>query len=119
MSVKEKAAISNELWQYDGRNQGPIQNETGGGLTKQLEPKCVHVWIGISFTSIPNIIHPPSYPPGLSLLQGSALGLDRVVDDTAGPSREVHGDQGILRYTPLLEETWQGGRVGGVGGGGT
>lgn len=59
--------------------------------------------------------YPPSYPPVLSLLQSSTLGLDWVVDDTAGTSREVHGNQGILRYTPLLGETWRGGRVGGGG----
>lgn len=44
---------------------------------------------------------PPSYPPGLSFLQGSALGLDRVVDDATSPSGEVHGNQGVLRYAPL------------------
>lgn len=66
---------------------------------KHLEPELADVFIGNSLTSIPK-----SYPPGLSLLQGSALSLDRVVDDTAGPSREIHGDQGILRYTPLFGE---------------
>lgn len=56
-------------------------------------------------------LHQPPYPPGLSLLQGGALGLDGVFDNATGPSREVHGDQGILRYTPLLRGTV------GVGGG--
>lgn len=62
----------------------------------------------------------PSYPPGLSLLHGSALGLDGVVDDATGPSREVHGDEGVLRYTPLLKDVagWAGRVRVGVGSGG-
>lgn len=43
-----------------------------------------------------------SYPPGLPFLQGGALGLDRVVNDTARPSWKVHGDQGVLRHAPLF-----------------
>lgn len=43
----------------------------------------------------------PPHPPGLSFLQGGALGLHRVVDDAAGPPREIHGDQGVLGHAPL------------------
>lgn len=53
-----------------------------------------------------------AHPPGLALLQGGALSLHGVVDDTAGSPREVHGNQRVLRYAPLLA----GGRGGGWGG---
>lgn len=46
----------------------------------------------------------PPHPPGLSLLQGGALGLHGVVDDAAGPPGEIHGDQGVLGHAPL----WRG-----------
>lgn len=49
----------------------------------------------------------------MALLQGGALGLHGVVDDAARPSREIHGDQGILRHAPLFR-----GRGGLVKGGG-
>lgn len=47
-----------------------------------------------------NIQTRTSFPPGVSLLQGSTLGLDWVVDDAAGASRKIHSDQGVLRHTP-------------------
>lgn len=43
----------------------------------------------------------PPHPPGLSLFQGGALGLYGVVNDTAGPPGEIHGDQRVLRHAPL------------------
>lgn len=53
---------------------------------------------------------PPPHPPGLSLLQGGALGLHGVVDDAAGPPGEVHGDQGVLGHASLWRgETGHGG----------
>lgn len=46
----------------------------------------------------------PPHPPGLSLLQGGALGLQGVVNDAAGPPGEIHGDQRVLGHAPL----WRG-----------
>lgn len=60
---------------------------------------------------------PPPHPPGLSLLQGGALGLHGVVDDAAGPPGEIHGDQGVLGHASLWRETrGTGGGRGGRGG---
>lgn len=51
----------------------------------------------------------PAHPPGLSLLQGGALGLYGVVNDAAGPPGEIHGDQRVLGHTPLWRERCGGG----------
>lgn len=81
---------------------------------------CADFFYFLKISPSKALISSPSYPPRLSLLQGSALGLDGVVDDATGPSREVHGNQGILRYTSLLGDVagWEGGWGGGIQEGG-